>query len=44
MADAASGTERRHIVQLFRPMKDAIEAALVKLEASKAEAAGAQPS
>lgn len=37
MEDAASGVERRHITQLLRPVKEAIDAALAKLDASKAD-------
>lgn len=35
MEDAASGVERRHIAQLLRPVKESIDAALAKLDASK---------
>lgn len=43
MEEAATGLERRHITQLLRQVKEAIDAALAKLEVSKADALASQP-
>lgn len=42
MEEAASGTERRHIALLLRPLTEAIDMALTKHEAAKADALTSQ--
>ena len=41
MESAAMGVERRHIMQLLRPVGDAIKTALAKLASAQADAAAA---
>lgn len=43
MEEAASGGERRHIALLLRPLTEAIDMALTKHEAAKADALTSQP-
>ena len=43
MEEAASGGERQHIALLLRPLTDAIDMALTKHEAVKADALSSQP-
>jgi hypothetical protein len=43
MEEAASGGEQRHIALLLRPLTEAINMALTKHEAAKADALSSQP-